>query len=114
MATNGLRHNDLVRVDKVLRTAKAGALIFAASVIAAQVLPTRAEVHHENEQKGSAEKPFLTENDEAMDKMMRGMTITASGDVDHDFAAMMIPHHQGAVDMAQAELRYGHNEQLRR
>ena len=27
---------------------------------------------------------------------------------------MMIPHHQGAIDMAQAELRHGHNEQLRR
>jgi hypothetical protein len=27
---------------------------------------------------------------------------------------MMIPHHQGAVDMAQAELRYGHSAQLRR
>jgi hypothetical protein len=25
-----------------------------------------------------------------------------------------VPHHQGAVDMAQAELRYGHNERLRR
>jgi uncharacterized protein (DUF305 family) len=27
---------------------------------------------------------------------------------------MMVPHHQGAVDMAKAELKYGHNEQLRR
>jgi hypothetical protein len=27
---------------------------------------------------------------------------------------MMVPHHQGAVDMANAELKYGHNEQLRR
>jgi hypothetical protein len=27
---------------------------------------------------------------------------------------MMVPHHQGAIDMAQAVLRYGHNEQLRR
>ena len=27
---------------------------------------------------------------------------------------MMIPHHQGAIDMAVAELRYGKNEQLRR
>jgi uncharacterized protein (DUF305 family) len=26
----------------------------------------------------------------------------------------MIPHHQGAIDMAKAELHYGHNEQLRR
>lgn len=45
---------------------------------------------------------------------MRGMWISASGDVDRDFVQMMTPHHQGAVDMAQAELRYGHNEQLRR
>jgi hypothetical protein len=49
-----------------------------------------------------------------MDKMMKGMNIKPSGDVDRDFAAMMIPHHQGAVDMAEAELRHGHNEQLRR
>ena len=27
---------------------------------------------------------------------------------------MMVPHHQGAIDMALAVLRYGHNEQLRR
>jgi hypothetical protein len=60
------------------------------------------------------EAPFLAENQAAMDKMMAGMDVKPSGDVDHDFAAMMIPHHQGAIDMAQAELRYGHNEQQRR
>jgi hypothetical protein len=60
------------------------------------------------------EAPFLAENHAAMERMMAGMDIKPSGDVDHDFAAMMIPHHQGAIDMAQAELRYGHNEQLRR
>ena len=62
----------------------------------------------------SVEKPFLAENDAAMNKMMTDMSIQPSGDVDHDFVEMMVPHHQGAVDMAQAELRYGHNEQLRR
>jgi len=62
----------------------------------------------------SAEQPFLSENDAAMNKMMADMTIKPSGDVDRDFVAMMVPHHQGAIDMAQAELRYGHNEQLRR
>jgi hypothetical protein len=62
----------------------------------------------------SAEAPFLAENQAAMDKMMAGMDVRPSGDVDQDFAAMMIPHHQGAIEMAQAELRYGHNEQLRR
>ena len=42
------------------------------------------------------------------------MTIKPTGDVDRDFVAMMVPHHQGAVDMAKAELQYGHNERLRR
>ena len=60
------------------------------------------------------EAPFLSDNVGAMTRMMVGMEITPSGDVDRDFAAMMTPHHQGAIDMAQAELRYGCNEQLRR
>ena len=62
----------------------------------------------------SAEQPFLSENDAAMNNMMADMTIKPTGDVDRDFVAMMVPHHQGAVDMAKAELKYGHNEQLRR
>jgi DUF305 family protein family protein len=62
----------------------------------------------------AAEQPFLEENDAAMTKMMDGMTIKPSGDIDRDFVGMMAPHHQGAIDMAEAELRYGHNEQLRR
>ena len=57
---------------------------------------------------------FLAANNAAMAKMMADMKVEPSGDVDTDFAATMIPHHQGAIDMAQAELRYGHNEQLRR
>jgi hypothetical protein len=60
------------------------------------------------------ESPFLADNVSAMSKMMVDMGITPSGDIDRDFVAMMVPHHQGAIDMAQAELRYGQNEQLRR
>ena len=60
------------------------------------------------------EAPFLAENEAAMNTMMAAMTIKPSGDVDTDFVAMMVPHHQGAIDMAQSELRYGRNEQLRR
>jgi uncharacterized protein (DUF305 family) len=62
----------------------------------------------------ATEAPFLQDNQAAMDKMMAGMNVKPTGDVDADFTAMMIPHHQGAIDMAEAELRYGHNEQLRR
>jgi hypothetical protein len=64
-----------------------------------------------------AKKPgveFKAENIAAMNKMMAGMAIKSSNDVDRDFASLMIPHHQGAIDMAEAELRHGHNEQLRR
>jgi uncharacterized protein (DUF305 family) len=60
------------------------------------------------------EAAYLAENDAAMTKMMNDMTVKPTGDVDRDFAAMMIPHHQGAIDMAQAVLRHGHNEQIRR
>ena len=45
---------------------------------------------------------------------MSRMAIDPTGNVDEDFVAMMTPHHQGAMDMAVAELRYGKNEQLRR
>jgi uncharacterized protein (DUF305 family) len=62
----------------------------------------------------SEEQPFLSENAAAMSRMMADMTVKPSGDVDRDFVAMMVPHHRGAVDMAKAELKYGHNEQLRR
>jgi hypothetical protein len=58
--------------------------------------------------------PFLSESRAAMDKMMSAMDVKPSGHVDEDFVAMMVPHHQGAIDMAQSELRYGTNEQLRR
>jgi hypothetical protein len=60
------------------------------------------------------EAPYLAENVSAMTKMMIDMGIRPSGDVDKDFVAMMTPHHQGAIDMALAELRYGRNERLRR
>jgi hypothetical protein len=50
----------------------------------------------------------------AMDTMMAAMAVKPSGAADYDFAAAMIPHHQGAIDMAMAELKFGKNEQLRR
>ena len=60
------------------------------------------------------EAAFLKENEAAMTKMMNDMAAKPTGDIDRDFVAMMVPHHQGAIDMAVIELRYGRNEQLRR
>ena len=62
----------------------------------------------------SREAAFTSENAAAMARMMKGMEVKPSGNVDLDFARMMIAHHQGAIDMALAELRHGRNERLRR
>jgi uncharacterized protein (DUF305 family) len=45
---------------------------------------------------------FLAESHAAMTKMMMVMHAKPTGDVDADFAAMMIAHHAGAIEMAQA------------
>ena len=65
-------------------------------------------------QAGDLEHTFLAGNEAAMGRMMKGMTVSPSGDDDADFVNKMEPHHQGATDMAVLELRYGRNEQLRR
>ena len=62
----------------------------------------------------TAEASFLAENEAAMKKMMTDMAVNPTGDVDADFVAMMVPHHQGAIDMAVAVLRHGRNPQIRR
>ena len=50
---------------------------------------------------------------DAMVRMDRDMMRSMNGAPDHDFAAMMIPHHQGAIAMAKSELKYGQDPVLR-
>jgi uncharacterized protein (DUF305 family) len=52
--------------------------------------------------------------EEANDRMHRAMAVAPSGDIDRDFAAGMLAHHEGAVDMARVELRHGRDPDLRR
>lgn len=92
-----------------------GARVFLACVTSPVVLAH--EMHSAAPQSvavPSEEAAFLRENEVAMTKMMNDMAAKPTGDIDKDFVAMMIPHHQGAIDMAVLELRYGKNEQLRR
>jgi uncharacterized protein (DUF305 family) len=48
------------------------------------------------------------------DKMMKGMEVPLTGNADVDFVRNMIPHHQGAVDMAEVELAHGKDPALKK
>jgi uncharacterized protein (DUF305 family) len=60
------------------------------------------------------EQQFLFDNDLAMSNMSRTILVKPTGEIDRDFVALMIRQDQGAIDMARAELKYGHNDELRR
>jgi uncharacterized protein (DUF305 family) len=50
---------------------------------------------------------------DAMESMMHNMEVSGTGNADQDFVTMMVPHHQGAIDMAKVELQYGKDPMLR-
>ena len=87
----------------------------AGAMLPSRILPVAVAVSRAATPAGDGNEPaFLKENDAAMSKMMADMSVKPSGDVNRDFVEMMIPHHQGAIDMARALLLHGDNEALRR
>lgn len=50
---------------------------------------------------------------EAMEAMHRDMAMPMTGNADRDFAAMMIPHHQSAIDMAHVALQHARDPEVR-
>jgi len=77
-----------------------------------------AQSHHHDANSGPtnyANATFASQMMQAMDRMDSAMMAAKpKNDPDRDFAAMMIPHHQGAIDMAKLELVYGRDPVLRR
>jgi uncharacterized protein (DUF305 family) len=91
--------------------AAAALLLFQGAARAEAHAPRMAPQHRGGP---AAADTFSSMMGEAMSRMDAGMNVAPTGDPDRDFARMMIPHHQGAVDMALAELRFGKDERLRR
>lgn len=71
-----------------------------------------------NSHQGAAESTAPANAKEAYEaanaKMHKEMTITLSGNPEVDFARSMIPHHQGAIDMAKIVLVYGKDPEIRK
>ena len=59
---------------------------------------------------GEAAKEFEAVNM----KMHKDMTMKFTGNPDVDFASGMIPHHQGAIDMANVVLKYGKDPEMKK
>jgi len=93
-----------------------GTFVFLSLLLGAAWATEEHQMHGEMTAQGTkSSTPFAAMMQNAMMVMDGGMKAAPmTGDPDHDFAAMMIPHHQGAIDMAKAELLHGKNPVLRR
>ena len=84
-------------------------LLSTSVVVTSQTNTTPATEH-----KGGASGPMGGDMGQMMMRNMQQMqSMPMTGDTDRDFASMMKMHHQGAIDMAQAELRSGRDPKLR-
>jgi uncharacterized protein (DUF305 family) len=83
----------------------------AATLIAVALFALLPNVHDAAAQsKSPASQAYMDE----MAKMQKDMPKDPTGDADVDFARMMIPHHQSAVDMSKTLLEHGKDAKLRK
>src|SRR5580765_4344338 len=89
--------------------------LYLGIVLWGMCLSAQAALSHEPITPTASSPSFEQQMAETMRKMDQDMVAAPmSGDPNHDFSAMMIPHHQGAIDMAKTYLLHGQDSALRR
>src|SRR4051794_371361 len=91
-----------------------GALAMGLTMLSAAAQDTQHQQHSAQPQAGGAMGMHGAAMQAAMHRMQENMAMPMSGDPDIDFASMMTPHHQGAIDMAHIELESGKDPELRK
>ncbi len=110
----------------LLGAAFSGGFALAQQMQMPQQMPQQMQQHMQNMQQGggdhsghgapatrASDSPSTRGYRAANAKMHKDMDIRFTGDADKDFVAGMIPHHQGAVEMAKVVLQYGKDPEIR-
>jgi uncharacterized protein (DUF305 family) len=114
----------MIRTFTTLLAVAAAAIFTATSAFAQTPTPVPAPVDHSKMDHskmghsmpatGAADTASTTAFMAANDRMHKDMAITFSGNADVDFVKGMLPHHQGAVDMAKIVLEHGKDPKVRK
>ena len=93
----------------------AAGLILAGSTVLAVAQSHGGMDHSKHGSAGAAAtSPSTAAFEAANERMHKDMAIAFSGDADVDFVRGMIPHHQGAIDMAKVVLEFGKDAETRK